>query len=146
MKLRVLAIGRPRLAYARSGIAEYAQRIARHTRFEIEYLRASSAEKESRTLIARSEGSLRIALDERGELCSSAEFAGKIAGWQRSSQGRVDFLLGGADGHTDELRASSQALWALSPLTFQHELALVVLLEQIYRAFSILAGTPYHRA
>ena len=57
----------------------------------------------------------------------------------------VSLLIGASDGHTTELREKADAVWALSPLTLQHELALVVLLEQIYRAYSIKRGEPYHR-
>jgi 23S rRNA (pseudouridine1915-N3)-methyltransferase len=57
----------------------------------------------------------------------------------------VSFLIGGADGHDPAVRHAADLVWALSPLTLQHELALVVLLEQLYRAYSIKRGEPYHR-
>ena len=57
----------------------------------------------------------------------------------------IALLIGGADGHTAEVRQAADWVWSLSQLTLQHELALVVLLEQLYRAYTIKAGTPYHR-
>jgi 23S rRNA (pseudouridine1915-N3)-methyltransferase len=84
-------------------------------------------------------------LDERGAQFTSREFAGKIREWEQRSVKNVALIIGGADGHTDELRSAADLLWSLGRLTLQHELALVVLLEQIYRAYSINAGAPYHR-
>jgi 23S rRNA (pseudouridine1915-N3)-methyltransferase len=145
MRIRVLTIGRPKLSYAKTGVEEYGKRITRQTRFEIVHLRSGSRETESRSLLDRSKDSLRVALDERGALWTTAHLSKQIGDWQLRSAKAVDFLIGGADGHTDDLRTSCDLVWALSPLTLQHELALLVVLEQIYRAFSILEGSPYHR-
>ncbi len=145
MIIRVFAVGRPKLGFARDAVAEYARRIKRQTKFELDYIRSGAVAKEGRGLLDRSAGSLRIALDERGETFTTAAFADVIAGWQKSGVKSVSFLIGGADGHSEELRCECNHVWALSRMTLQHELALVVLLEQIYRAFTILDGTPYHR-
>ena len=145
MRLHVLTIGKPRLAYARAGVAEYLERFPPKNSVEIEALRASAREEESKALLARSDGMLRVVLDERGEQITSRELARKIAHWELQRTKAVAFLIGGADGHSDELRKKADWRWSLSPLTLQHELALVVLLEQLYRARCINAGTPYHR-
>ena len=145
MRLHVLTIGKPRLAYAKAGIAEYLERFPPKNSVEIEALRASAREEESKLLLARSEGMLRVVLDERGEQITSRELASKISDWELARTKSVAFLIGGADGHSDELRKRADWRWSLSPLTLQHELALVVLLEQLYRARCINAGTPYHR-
>jgi 23S rRNA (pseudouridine1915-N3)-methyltransferase len=88
---------------------------------------------------------LRVVLDERGAEVSSRDLAHKITAWEM--QGPRDFalLVGGADGHTEALRQAAGWTWSLSRLTLQHELALVVALEQLYRAYTIKAGLPYHR-
>jgi 23S rRNA (pseudouridine1915-N3)-methyltransferase len=145
MRLHVLAIGKPRLAFAKAGVAEYLARFPAKNGVELESLRASTREDESKALLARSEGMLRVVLDERGKQVTSRELAGKLSDWELQRTKSVAFLIGGADGHSDELRRVADWCWSLSPLTLQHELALVILLEQIYRARCIHAGTPYHR-
>ena len=145
MRLYVLTIGKPRLAYAKSGIEEYVARLSLRGGVEIVSLKSGTREQESEALLARSEGMFRVALDERGDQIPSRAFAQKLAQWELQRTKSVAFLIGGADGHTDALRRAVDWRWALSPLTLQHELALLVLLEQLYRARCINAGTPYHR-
>ena len=145
MRLHVLTIGKPRLAFAKAGIAEYLERFPPKNGIEVEALRSSTREEESKLLLARSEGMFRVVLDERGEQITSRELARKIADWELHRTKAVAFLIGGADGHSEELRKRADWRWSLSPLTLQHELALVVLVEQLYRARCINAGTPYHR-
>lgn len=101
---------------------------------------------ESRLLMdAIPDGALVIALDERGKTISSRDFARLLA--KVRDEGRRDcaFLIGGADGHNDELRARSDRLMSFGPMVWPHMLARVMLAEQLYRAASILAGAPYHR-
>jgi len=145
MNWSILAIGKPKLAYAKTGVEEYAGRMSGFAPVKIEYLKSSHRETESTLLRERSAGMLRILLDERGEQVTSRGLAAKIAQWEQQSVKAAAVLIGGADGHTEELRQSADWMWSLSKLTLQHELALVVLLEQIYRAYSIKAGMPYHR-
>ena len=143
MKLRILAIGKPKLRYAADGIAEFQKRLARSGKLEIHYLKDGNA---SRQLLERSEGTYRIALDERGWRPTTTELVQRIdALEQRGDIKTVSFLIGGADGHSGELRGACDLVLSLSALTLQHELALVVLLEQLYRVFSIKRGEPYHR-
>jgi 23S rRNA (pseudouridine1915-N3)-methyltransferase len=142
----VLAIGKPKLVFAKLGVEEYAKRLAPFISLSIDFLKAQpSREEESAALLKRSTGTFRIALDERGEQLTSRAFAEKISVWEQRSVKTIALLVGGAEGHSDELRRAADWQWALSKLTFQHELALVVLLEQIYRAHTIKAGLPYHR-
>lgn len=141
----IFAIGKPKLAFARAGVEEYAVRLRRLAEVRTEWLKSGTRESESALLLQRSEGMFRIALDERGEQFTSRAFAGRIAAWEQQSVKSVAVLIGGADGHTEALRQGSNMAWALSTLTLQHELALVVLFEQVYRAYSIKAGLPYHR-
>lgn len=145
MNWTILAIGKPKLAYAKAGVEEYAGRMTSFSQIKVEYLKSSSRATESAALLERSSGMFRIVLDERGEHLSSRALAGKLAAWEQQSVKSAAILIGGADGHTEELRRAADWTWSLSKLTLQHELALVVLLEQIYRAYSIKAGLPYHR-
>ncbi len=143
MKLRVYSIGKPKLQFAALGVDEYERRLSRTLDFRVEPIKARD---ESEALLARSEGSYRIALDERGLRLTTEEVVAALDALEsRGDVKTVSFLIGGADGHSPELRARADAVWSLSPLTLQHELALVVLLEQLYRAYAIKRGEPYHR-
>ncbi len=145
MHWQIFAIGKPKLPFARAGIDEYLHRLQPFTPARIEYLKAGSADTESAALLARSEGFHRIVLDERGEQITSRVLAGRIATWEQSRTKGLALLIGGADGHSPTLRTSAAWLWSLSRLTLQHELALLIALEQLYRAYTIKAGLPYHR-
>jgi len=145
MRWNIFAIGKPKLDFARLGIEEYAGRLKPFAPVRLDYLKAGNREDESKALLARSEGMFRVVLDERGDHVTSRELAKKIDAWELRSPRDFAVIIGGADGHTDELRKAAGWTWSLSKLTLQHELALVVTLEQIYRAYSIKAGLPYHR-
>ncbi len=86
-----------------------------------------------------------VVLDERGENISSLAFAKKIGDWQLEGTSDICFLIGGADGHTDEVRKRADLLLSFGKLTMPHMLIRAVLAEQIYRAQTILSGHPYHR-
>lgn len=144
MKWLLLTVGKPALAYARAGRDEYLGRIAKFSPLEHVSIKATDSPRESADLLARSEGCFRVALDERGCQLTSRQLAARLDEWQQAAR-PVAFLIGGAGGHDPALPAASDFLWSLGPLTLQHELALVVALEQIYRARTILAGHPYHR-
>jgi len=145
MQWHVFAIGKPRLGFAREGVEEYAKRLRPMAGVTIEYLKPASGEEESAVLLRRSEGMYRVVLDERGEQCTSREFAGRVGRWEQERVKSVALLIGGADGHSRELRAKADWVWAMGRLTFQHELALVLVLEQVYRAYTIKGGLPYQR-
>lgn len=144
MTWKVLTVGKPALAYARAGRDEYAARLEKFAKVEWIAVKASTPEREGNDLLDKSTGCFRMVLDERGRTMTSREFAEKVRGWQISTR-PIALLLGGADGHSAAVRENADLLWSLSPLTLQHELALVVALEQLYRAHTILAGHPYHR-
>lgn len=101
-------------------------------------------EQEGAALLGAASGYL-IALDERGTQHTSASWAARIGELETRSVGQLSFLLGGANGHGEVLRDRVDELWSLSKLTLPHELARLVLLEQLYRAETIRAGHPYHR-
>ncbi len=146
MRVRILAAGKPALAYAKSGVEEYLKRLSRYGSFDLEYLKAGDSASVSAALLERSAGSYRIAMDERGEILATQAWADKFAALElRGEIKAVSFLIGASDGHTPELRQSCDSVWSLSRLTMQHELALVVLLEQLYRVATVRRGEPYHR-
>ena len=103
--------------------------------------------RESEMLLsAVPDGAKVVVLDERGKQTGSAAFAKKLGNWQDEGVPAVVFMIGGADGHTDDLRKRADYLMAFGEMTWPHFLARVMLAEQIYRARTILDGHPYHRA
>lgn len=155
MKLRILSIGADRSGLFEPAIAEYLKRIRRYAPIEtielppskkggIDPLRAR--EEEGQSLLSRLKSSeLVVAMDERGELLDSEAFSRKLV-QDAMNRGRdLAFLIGGAEGHSDAVRSRADRVLSLSPLTLAHRLARVVLAEQIYRAFAIARGEPYHK-
>jgi len=140
---RIIVAGRPSLSYAKAGIADYLARLEAVTRIEAHFLKPS-ADLHDR-MLGQSEGCFRILLDERGRQFTSKAFAAELQNLENRAISKCAVLVGAADGWGDSMRAKADLLWSLGTLTLQHELALVVALEQIYRAGSIRAGTPYHR-
>lgn len=137
----VLAAGKLREAWVREGCEEYARRIVKNLPFEIVEVKDSAA------LGARIPERYRvIALDERGKEPTSEELAKRLASWMNDGLAGVVFLIGDADGLGPELRARAHETLALSRLTLPHRLARLILVEQLYRALSIVRGEPYHRA
>ena len=90
-------------------------------------------------------GATAVALDERGEALTSVEFAKLIARERDGGTPGMVFLIGGPDGHDESLRAATGYRLSFGPMVWPHMLARVMMAEQLYRAVSILAGTPYHR-
>lgn len=144
MKLRICVIGKPKLEYAKSGLEEYLGRLRRYTKLEMVHLKEGSQAQEGERLLEASEGFYRVAMDERGQTPDTLALKAKLEGLELQVKG-VAFLIGGADGHGQKLRDAADWLWSLSKLTLQHELALLVLLEQLYRVETLKKGEPYHR-
>lgn len=91
------------------------------------------------------EGALVVALDERGKVYDSPQFAEALADWREHRSDHIVFLIGGADGFAPGIRDRADVKLALGPMTWPHALARVMLVEQIYRAYTILKGHPYHK-
>jgi len=141
MNWHVFAVGKPRLSFAREGVEEYAKRVKPLAAVTLEYVKPAAGKE----VLRRTKGCYRVALDERGEEVTSRELAARIGRWEQERVKTVALIIGGADGHEAGLRAEADWVWSLGRLTFQHELALVLVMEQIYRAYSIKGGMPYHR-
>lgn len=107
---------------------------------------ARKAEEGARILAAAGErDGVIVALDETGKLLSSREFAGRIAAWRDDGRRAVHFAIGGPDGHARDVLDRADLVLSLGRMTYPHQIARVLLAEQIYRACTILAGHPYHR-
>lgn len=146
MRIRILSIGRDRSRLFEPAFQEYAGRIQHHARLEIlELKEAATPEREAEAILARlSPREFLVCLDERGREFSSPELAERVGRWR--DEGRdVTFAIGGDAGHGAPVRERADLVWSLSRLVLPHRLARVVVAEQIYRAFTILRGEPYHK-
>lgn len=139
MRYHVVAVGRLRNAGLRATCDEYLKRLRRYARVEEREVRDEARLPEAIPGEARL-----VALSRRGETWSSNELARRTSGWDQDGRD-VAFAIGGADGLPAALLRRAERVWSLSALTFPHELARVILLEQLYRAFTIRRGEPYHR-
>lgn len=145
MRWHIIVVGKPKLEYAKFGVDEYLERLKPFAPAETVFVKSSNSLVESVHLLERSKTMFRVVLDERGDHVNSRQLSKKLGEWEMHGKRDAALIIGGADGHTDELRQAAGWMWSLSKLTLQHELALVVALEQLYRAYSIKAGLPYHR-
>lgn len=140
-RIRILAVGRLRKAWLAEGVALYQRRLPG---LEIRELRDSTPEREAEAIMAELRPDERLVLlGEEGRCTDSLAFAELL---RDSASGRLAFVIGGADGLNPGLKARASWLLSLSPLTFPHEIARLLLLEQLYRAQTILQGGPYHRS
>lgn len=155
MKLRLIAAGTRMPDWVNAGYAEYARRLPRECRLELTEIpvarrdngpvrRAIAAEGE-RMLAALPAGAAVITLDANGAAWSTEALAERLRNWFADGRDRA-FLIGGPDGLAPAVRERAEASWSLSPLTLPHGLARVVAAEALYRAWSVIAGHPYHRA
>ncbi|PNY80346.1 23S rRNA (pseudouridine(1915)-N(3))-methyltransferase RlmH [Deinococcus koreensis] len=145
MRLHLITVGEPKLAYARAGWDEYEKRLRRFHKVQVSRVQGKTQALES-VAVARAAGRAPlILLDPRGGQFSSEGLSAFLEAQALGGAGELAFAVGGPDGHTDELRGAATRLWSLGELTLPHDLAMVVLVEALYRASSIHAGEPYHR-
>lgn len=141
MKIRLFMLGRTHRPECRSLVDAYAKRIKQYAGIEVTELReTSSAALRKVKFVA---GTTIVLLDDSGKQFNSMQFAKWLGGLRDRGVRELVFLCGGAEGFPEELRKAASHSISLSALTMSHELARVVLAEQIYRAFTILAGHPY---
>ena len=154
MRLRLIWLGKTRDEHLRALVDEYLRRLNRFARCEVTELRESAAgaderaaldEEGKRVLGALRPDSLLVALEIEGRQWSSPELAVELEAWQTRGVREATFVIGGHWGLAAEVKERAQARWSLSRLTLTHELARVVLVEQLYRAFTIKRGLPYHK-
>lgn len=155
IKITVLAVGTLKEPFWREAQAEYSKRLATFAKLEIigvEPMSASATVSSAKSMEVEAERLVRripadaavIALDRQGKEWSSEEVANYLDG-VRSEGREACFIIGGSDGLGQAVLAAAERKWSMSRLTFPHELARIVLLQQLYRAFCISAGKPYHK-
>jgi 23S rRNA (pseudouridine1915-N3)-methyltransferase len=156
VKLLVIAVGNRMPKWVEAAVSEYQKRFPRELKLEFREIaperrdgrgsEARAMELEAKQILAALPKRCHVvALDERGKQYSSEELAGRVEAWE-SAGCDIALIVGGPNGLTDEVRSRADELWSLSRLTLPHPLVRVFLAETLYRAWSISAGLPYHRA
>ncbi|MFQ5664065.1 MAG: 23S rRNA (pseudouridine(1915)-N(3))-methyltransferase RlmH [Terriglobia bacterium] len=144
MRIRLILLGKTRNPHFRALIEDYRQRLARFAPIEIvEWKSTDGGPWVIAEARGKSERATLVLLDAAGQASTSEEFARWLAQQMNSGRQKLIFLLGGAEGFPDETKQQADVLLSLSQMTLPHELARVVLLEQLYRAFALLRGHPY---
>jgi len=157
MKIIVVAVGRRHPAWADAAVEEYLSRLPAEFKVELKEVKAEprsrSSDPTERMLAAEAAriraalpgGCLLVALDERGRDWTTRQLADALQRWRDAAE-HVAFVIGGPDGLDASLKSAARVLLRLSSMTLPHALARVLLVEQIYRSWSLLANHPYHRA
>ena len=155
MKIRLIAVGKKMPAWVQDGYADYAKRMPRECALELVELPPGMRSKKDDPARAKADEGQRIlaklggddhvvALDERGRNWSSPQLAKKLGTWMGSGR-NVALLIGGADGLHGDVLARADQSWSLSAAVYPHALVRVMVAEQLYRAWALRSGHPYHR-
>ena len=158
-KVTILCVGKLKEKFYADAVAEYAKRLSRFCKLEIielpeerlpedpsPALIGAALAREAEAIRAKlPAGSFPIAMCVEGPLLSSEELAKRMAGWANQGGSHLVFLIGGSFGLHPSVKAAASARISMSPMTFPHHLARVMLLEQIYRAYQINLGARYHK-
>jgi len=155
MKIRLLAVGHKMPKWVQQTFAEYNNRLSKVQQLELVEIPPIHRSKTTNTRVAmQKEANLissclkahetLIVLDEKGRSITTQYLADSIKQWQLQGND-IALVIGGADGLTAELKNQAQQRWSLSGLTFPHPLVRIIVVEQIYRAYSLISNHPYHR-
>ena len=146
MKINLIVIGKLKEKFLVDGVAEYLKRLKKFSRLEVrEVPECRTVEEEGQKILSLvPKDSWLCVLDVSGVELTSEDFAKKIAALNLSGVSNLTFAIGGAFGLSDELRRAASFRLSLSQMTLTHQMARLVLVEQIYRAFKINRGEPYH--
>ena len=151
MHIRLLAVGDRQPSWVDSAFEHYAARLPRQWQFRADTIatvdrrKADAVGQEGSKLLARLRPTERLVLlDESGRQYTSRELADQLERWQ-SEGDDIAFVIGGPDGVSDDVRRKAGFVWSLSKLTLPHGLARILFAEQLYRAWSLTTGHPYHR-
>lgn len=153
MRLRIVWTGKTKDALIRALLDDYLKRLSHFAKCEVSELRESSgAEKQTgidrdskRISDGLRQGAISVLLDPEGSHWSSHDLASELKHWQESGTKEVAFIVGGPGGVSEELSKRVTRRWSLSRLTLTHEMARLVLVEQLYRAYTIIHGLPYQK-
>jgi 23S rRNA (pseudouridine1915-N3)-methyltransferase len=142
MKIRIITIGKPKGEFEKI-FSEYKKRLSGFVNLEVFHVKENKdSEKKVLKLI---EKTFVVLLDEKGKNFSSKELADFLEKKENNSVGEISFLIGGTDGHSQKILEKKDYEISFSKLTFPHDMAMIILVETLYRSFSILKNHPYHR-
>lgn len=155
MKLTLITVGKTDVKWVKDGLDIYLSRLARYVPFSIDELpqlknvgnltQEQIKEKEGQNLLSRIGSSdFVVLLDDKGKELTSMQWAHQLEDWMSHSSQNIVFVIGGAYGFSPSLYQRAQAKLSLSRMTFSHQMVRVIFTEQLYRAFTILKGEPYH--
>lgn len=152
MRIRIIWTGKTRDARLRALIEDYAERLSHFARCEVTELRElgrtdkTGIDKETKRISdALRPGSITVLLDPDGTEWTSQQLAAQVQKWEGNGIKEVAFVVGGPSGLAEDLKTRADKRWSLSRLTLTHEMARVLLLEQLYRAYTIVHGLPYQK-
>ncbi|XLQ20001.1 MAG: 23S rRNA (pseudouridine(1915)-N(3))-methyltransferase RlmH [Candidatus Moraniibacteriota bacterium] len=142
MKLKIITIGEPKLSFAKEGFNEYIKRLNAFHSIEIVHLKDGVEDKKILDVI---DNIFCVILDEKGKQFTSKKFATFIDEKAVRGVSEMCFVIGGPDGHNDEIKDRADVLLSFGEMTLPHDLAMVILVESLYRASTINVNHPYHR-
>ncbi|SDP03232.1 23S rRNA (pseudouridine(1915)-N(3))-methyltransferase RlmH [Desulforhopalus singaporensis] len=153
MKHEILLLGKTKDNYLRKGIDEFTGRLGHYTNFTISTLKEKNPGKSSNPVDAQGDvllgavqaGAMKIVLDSRGKQLSSEKFADQITRWEMNGVKHICYLIGGPEGHAQKVIDQADMLLSFSKMTFTHDMIRLLLVEQLYRAYTIKAGEKYHK-
>lgn len=155
MKHELLLLGKVKDSFIEQGVQEYVKRLRHYTQLQMTFLKDKSAGTKNVKTVKDLQGKILLSgipagshivvLDATGKQFTSENFAKTITGWEMQGIRRVCYLIGGPDGHAKEVVNSANLLLSFSKMTFTHDMTRVLLLEQLYRAYTIKAGEKYHK-
>jgi len=155
MEIDLIAVGKRMPTWIESGFKEYAKRLPKNINFKLIEInpairgKSNSAEnykqkEEENINAALAKDSIMIIFDEHGKPISSTSLAKKLESWNEEQQ-HISLIIGGPDGLSDAIKKKATQTWSLSEMTLPHGLVRVMVVEQLYRAWSIMQNHPYHR-
>jgi 23S rRNA (pseudouridine1915-N3)-methyltransferase len=154
MKHELICLGKIKEKFLADGIAEYSGRLRHYTDFTLTMLKDRSKPEASGGVIAAEgrallqavhPGALVVALDPGGRQMTTEAFTSLLNTWEMQGVKQVCYLIGGPEGHACQVKERADVLFSLSPMTFTHDMARLLLVEQLYRAYTIKAGEKYHK-
>lgn len=152
MKVNIICVGKIKEKFFTDAISEYSKRLSRFCTFNVVEVDEDSketnlekkSEVEGKRLLEKANGVI-VSLDMRGKMLESPEIADFIKKNQVAGKSEISFVIGGSNGLSKEVLDKSSLVLSFGKITFPHQLFRVVLAEQIYRAFTIISGLPYHK-
>ena len=155
MRVEILFLGKTKESYLEAGINDYVSRLSHYIKLEIKTVKEGRInknepekaiiEKQSRNLLKHVHGAYLVCLDRTGKQLESMALASQLEKWEMGGPPKISFVIGGPLGLSKEILQKADLVLSLSRMTFTHEMARMLLLEQLYRACTIKAGEKYHK-